>query len=246
MAKQVARIDNTIDIKTDVFSRFWPLNVLRVGVETSCVTLVDIRDNDTVFDWRPSSGTELTIAGAVQDNGASDAIEVAAALIRDLVHSESGGGSSAPDPQVAINTAAILQNELIAKMDTLQSGEIIDEAGEIHAYGGRQWISVVDNAEVPDPVSIAALEASSDFNEFTGPIIHPFGDALITVRALDLFENREVIQQTGGDFGIYTNRFHLSDDPAIVGNLQGKTITFQRGVPKNLSLIHISEPTRPY
>ena len=75
-----------------------------------------------------------------------------------------GSGSSEPDPQVALNTAAILQNELIAKMDTLQAGETIAEAGEIHAYGGRQWISVVDNAEVPDPVSIAALEASSDFN----------------------------------------------------------------------------------
>ena len=89
MAKQVARIGNTIDIKTDVFSRFWPLNVLRVGVETARVVLVDIRDNDTVFDWHPSSGTELTIAGAVQDNEAADAIEVAATLIRDLVHDES-------------------------------------------------------------------------------------------------------------------------------------------------------------
>ena len=131
MAKQVARIDNTIDIKTDVFSRFWPLNVLRVGVETARVVLVDIRDNTTVFDWHPSSGTELMISGVVQNNEAADAIEVAATLIRDLVHGESGGGSSTPDPQVALNTAAILQNELIAKMDTLQAGEIIAEAGEI-------------------------------------------------------------------------------------------------------------------
>ena len=157
------------------------------------------------------------------------------------IHSRNGSGGSlgitAPDPQVALNTAAILQNELIAKMDTLQAGETIAEAGEIHAYGGRQWISVVDNAEVPDPVSIAALEASSDFNEFTGSTSQPFGDAQITVRGLDTFANREVIQQTGGDFGIYTNRFHLSDDPAVVGSLQGTTIAFKNGVPKDLYLV---------
>ena len=97
MAKQVARIGNTIDIKTDVFSRFWPINVLRVGVEMARVVLVDIRDNDTVFDWHPSSSTELTIAGAVQDNEAADAIEVAATLIRDLVHGESGAGGPETD-----------------------------------------------------------------------------------------------------------------------------------------------------
>ena len=77
---------------------------------------------------------------------------------------ETGGGSSAADPQVALNTAAIAQNELIAKMDTLQGGEIIAEAGEIHAYGGRQWVSIVDNAVVPDPLTIAALEASADLS----------------------------------------------------------------------------------
>ena len=65
----------------------------------------------------------------------------------------------------------------------------------------------------------------------------PFGDAQVSVRALDLFADREVIQQTGGDFGIYTNRFHLSDDPAVVGSLQGTAITFKNGVPKDLYLV---------
>jgi len=80
-----------------------------------------------------------------------------------------GSGNSEPDPQVALNAAAIAQNELIAKMDTLQAGETIAEAGEIHAYGGRQWVSLSDNVEVPDPVSIAILEASDDFEELTIP-----------------------------------------------------------------------------
>ena len=81
-----------------------------------------------------------------------------------------GSGSSEPDPQTALNTAAIAQNALIAKMDTLQAGEVIPEAGSVNVYGGRQWISLSDNVEVPDPVSIAILEASDDFEELTS---HP-------------------------------------------------------------------------
>ena len=66
-------------------------------------------------------------------------------------------------------------------------------------------------------------------------------------------------------FGISDYLFHLSDDPSLVGALSGTTITLERGVAKDLylvgpstagvpgdgdvqhlSLIHISEPTRPY
>ena len=162
------------------------------------------------------------------------------------VHTRNGGGAGgAFDPsvleplqsQIDAQATEIDNAKTIAQSDTLQAGETIAEAGEIHRYGGHAWESLTDNAVVPDPLTVAALIASPDFGEPNSPTSHPFGDSQVSVRALDLFADREVIQQTGGDFGIYTNRFHLSDDPAVVGNLQGKTITFQRGVPKDLYLI---------
>ena len=141
------------------------------------------------------------------------------------------------DAEIAALQQQLDEAEIIARSDTLQPGETIALAGTSFVAAGRRWITLSDDASVPDPLTVAALNASGDFEEFTVPTSQPFGDAQISVRALDLFANREVIQQTGGDFGIYTNRFHLSDEPAVVGNLQGKTITFQRGVPKDLYLI---------
>ena len=152
MAKQVARIGNTIDIKTDVFSRFWPLNVLRVGVETARVVLVDIRDNDTVFDWHPSSGTELTIGGIVQDNEAADAIEVAATSIRDLVHSESGGG---PETDAAA----------LAAVDALAAsrGQGVDAATLNTATGEKFRLETVGPRTITGPLT--SIEVYNATNE---------------------------------------------------------------------------------
>ena len=127
------------------------------------------------------------------------------------------------------------ETEIIARSDTLQPGETIADAGTQFDAAGRRWMTLNDDAVVPDPLTVAALLASPDFEEHAKS--QPFGDAQISVRSLDLFANREVIQQTNGDFGIYTNRFHLSDDPAVVGSLQGTTITIKKGVPKDLYLI---------
>lgn len=152
MAKQVARIGNTIDIKTDVSSRFWPLNVLRVGVETARVVLVDIRDNDTVFDWHPSSGTELTIGGVVQDNEASDAIEVAATLIRDLVHGESGGG-----PET--DTAALAAVDALAA----SRGQGVDAATLNTATGEKFRLETVGPRTITGPLT--SIEVYNATNE---------------------------------------------------------------------------------
>ena len=51
--------------------------------------------------------------------------------------------------------------------------------------------------------------------------------------------SRELITVTntsGPGYGITTTRFHLSEDPAMVGT-QGQTITLNRGVPKDLYLV---------
>ena len=153
---------------------------------------------------------------------------------------QNGSGDAEETDALALAAIATLQQqldetEIIARSDTLQPGETIPDAGTQFDAAGRRWETLNDNAVVPDPLTVAALEASPDFGEPT--VGHPFGDAQVSVRALDVFADREVIQQTGGDFGIYTNRFHLSDDPAVVGSLQGATISFENGVPKDLYLV---------
>ena len=90
------------------------------------------------------------------------------------------------------------ETEITARSDTLQPGETIADSGSRFDAAGRRWETINDNAVVPDPLTAAALLASDDFEEHTKS--QSFGDAQISVRALDLFENREVIQQTGGVF----------------------------------------------
>ena len=153
---------------------------------------------------------------------------------------QNGSGDAEETDAIALAAIQTLQQqldetEIIARSDVLEPGETIPEAGTRFDAAGRRWKTLNDNAVVPDPLTVAALLASTDFEEHTKS--QSFGDAQITVRALDLFADREVIQQTGGDFGIYTNRFHLSDDPAVVGSLQGATISFENGVPKDLYLV---------
>ena len=82
-----------------------------------------------------------------------------------ITQENAGGGSV----DLAPLNMAIANAEAIARSDTLQAGEAIAEAGEIHNYAGRAWLSLIDNAVAPDPLSIAALEASTDFEEFTVP-----------------------------------------------------------------------------
>ena len=80
----------------------------------------------------------------------------------DTTRSESTG-------QVALDVASIA--EAIAKSDTLQAGETIAGAGEVNSFGGRQWVSLSDNAVVPDPLTVAALELSADFEEYPADLI---------------------------------------------------------------------------
>ena len=128
-----------------------------------------------------------------------------------------GSASSTTDPFVTASQLAVVQAqldeaEIIARSDVLEPGETIAEAGTRFDAAGRRWETLNDNAVVPDPLTVAALEASADFGEPT--VGHPFGDAQVSVRALDVFANREVIQQTGGDFGIYTNSCLLYTSPS--------------------------------
>ena len=156
-------LTDSIRIKYGNHDSKHPKGSLRVAKEGNSVEFSDMNRQrpNSILSVNFDDSDTLTVDGV----SIADAASTLEALGTDFFSRAASGG--APDPQVAVNTAAIAQNELIAKMDTLQAGEIIAEAGEIHAYGGRQWISLVDNAEVPDPVSITALEASADFEEFT-------------------------------------------------------------------------------
>ena len=85
-----------------------------------------------------------------------------------------GGGIGAETDALALAAIDTLQQqldetEIIARSDTLQPGETIEFAGTLFDAAGRRWITLSDNAVVPDPLTVAALQSSPDFEEFTVP-----------------------------------------------------------------------------
>jgi len=178
-------LTDSIRIKYGNHDSKHPKGSLRVSKEGNSVQFSDMnrQSPNSILHVNFDGGDTLTIDG----EAVTSSDETLEALGTDFFsRAAPGGGPSEPDPQVALNTAAIAQNKLIAEMDTLQGGETIAEAGEVHAYGGRRWISLSDDAEVPDPVSIAALEASSDFEEFTGSTSQPALSLASTCFAISL------------------------------------------------------------
>ena len=86
-----------------------------------------------------------------------------------------GGSASSPTDQfvtfsqLAVVQAQLDEAEIIARSDTLQPGETIADTGTLFDAAGRRWETLNDNAVVPDPLTIAALEASPDFKEAVPP-----------------------------------------------------------------------------
>ena len=71
--------------------------------------------------------------------------------------------------QVESLQSQLNETEIIARSDTLQPGETIAEAGTRFDAAGRRWETQTANAVVPDPLTVAALEASLDFKEVVPP-----------------------------------------------------------------------------
>ena len=116
---------------------------------------------------------QTTLSEIVDDSGAAFTLDGFRTWYRTNLGFNPGGTTSSPTDLTALQLQ-IDNAEIIARSDTLQAGETISEAGEVHNYAGRAWISLNDDAVVPDPLTVAALEASDDFTEFT---VTPAGEA---------------------------------------------------------------------
>ena len=74
-----------------------------------------------------------------------------------------------------------------------------------------------------------------------------FGDAQVAIInpvAEDDREHISVSNTSSTGLGISNYRFHLSDDPAVVGTLAGASIVLERDVPKAVSYTHLTLPTK--
>ena len=138
------------------------------------------------------------------------------------------------------------ETEIIARSDTLQPGETIADAGTQFDAAGRRWMTLNDDAVVPDPLTVAALLASPDFEEHAKS--QPFGDAQISVISPVTEGDRQHItleNASATGFGITDYLFHLSDDPSVIGTLSDTTIILKRGVAKDLYLVGPSTSGAP-
>ena len=152
-------------------------------------------DEENVFNWafsgpinNPSMGViyrdEVVVRwfedGSIRysASGSTDAVELPNGPPADWdeidktpVETDSTALSMIASLQQKIN-----ETEIIARSDTLQPGETIADVGTRFDAAGRRWETLTANAVVPDPLTVAALEASTDFEEFTISDGWTFGD----------------------------------------------------------------------
>ena len=157
--------------RTNSYSR----NQLHTQRRNNKVFLITVGDEQSVYEIE--TGEDVLIVDGVTI--AQDAAAFFDAL--EPVFFRGSGVSGAVTTEtdaIALAAIATLQQqldetEIIARSDTLQAGEPIAEAGTLFDAAGRRWVTVNPNAFVPDPLTVAALQASADFEEFVASPIQP-------------------------------------------------------------------------
>ena len=150
----------------------WPKHVVHIQIET-----LNPEGGSVVNVLHSTKGSSLLkcLFSEVTLNGAAVSLEDFKSWYREHISfSRAGSTASSTDPFATLSQLSAIQSqldetEIIARSDTLQPGETIADVGTRFDAAGRRWETLNDDAVVPDPLTVAALLASPDFEEFTIP-----------------------------------------------------------------------------
>ena len=163
--------NNLVVDNAEGFELDWPKHVVHIHVGT-----IDPEGESEVKILHSTQGGLLhkCLFSEVTLNGAAVSLDDFKAWYREHISFSRAGASALPTETDTLALAAVAalqqqldETEIIARSDTLQPGEIIPEAGTRFDAAGRRWETLNSDAVVPDPLTVAALEGSVDFDEFT-------------------------------------------------------------------------------